>query len=223
MSSSAEVNYFYSVPIMALEYRDIGCGEPPMSNGDAAGVKQDPALEEIVLTAAELAERIRRERAEASRQVEERLRKEYEPKLHGEHGRVSKALAAFETERDAYFSRVEAEVVQLALAIAAKILHREAQVDSTLIAALVRVALERMREGSSVTVRVSPAQAVHCKQYFSKHANLANIQITSDPALADCDCILETELGVTDVGLAAQLKEVEHGFFDLLALKPVSR
>ena len=46
--------------------------------------------------------------------------------------------------------------MQLALAIAAKILHREAQVDPMLVAALVRMTIEKMREGSSVTVRVGP-------------------------------------------------------------------
>jgi flagellar assembly protein FliH len=32
---------------------------------------------------------------------------------------------------------------------------------------------------------------------------------------------LETELGTTNFGLDTQLKEVEQGFFDLLALRPV--
>ena len=57
-------------------------------------------------------------------------------------------IAGFEAERSDYYARVEAEIVQLALAIAAKILHREAQVDPMLVAALVRMAVEKMREGS---------------------------------------------------------------------------
>ena len=39
--------------------------------------------------------------------------------------------------------------------------------------------------------------------------------------LSDHDCILETELGSANFGLDTQLKEVEQGFFDLLALRPV--
>jgi flagellar assembly protein FliH len=35
--------------------------------------------------------------------------------------------------------------------------------------------------------------------------------------------VLETEMGVTNFGLDTQLKEVEQGFFDLLALRPVTR
>jgi flagellar assembly protein FliH len=44
-----------------------------------------------------------------------------------------------------------------------------------------------------------------------------------DPQLTDQDCLLETELGTANFGLDSQLKEVEQGFFDLLALRPVSR
>jgi flagellar assembly protein FliH len=32
--------------------------------------------------------------------------------------------------------------------------------------------------------------------------------------------VLETELGTANFGLDSQLKEVEQGFFDLLALRP---
>jgi flagellar assembly protein FliH len=35
--------------------------------------------------------------------------------------------------------------------------------------------------------------------------------------------MVETELGIANFGLDTQLKEVEQGFFDLLALKPVNR
>jgi flagellar assembly protein FliH len=34
------------------------------------------------------------------------------------------------------------------------------------------------------------------------------------------DCLLETELGVANFGLDTQLKEIEKGFFDLMALRP---
>jgi flagellar assembly protein FliH len=35
--------------------------------------------------------------------------------------------------------------------------------------------------------------------------------------------VLQTELGSANFSLDAQLKEVEQGFFDLLALRPASR
>jgi flagellar assembly protein FliH len=35
------------------------------------------------------------------------------------------------------------------------------------------------------------------------------------------DCVLETSLGSANFSINAQLKEVEQGFFDLLAQRPV--
>jgi hypothetical protein len=47
----------------------------------------------------------------------------------------------------------------------------------------------------------------------------ARVEVVEDAALSEHDCLLETELGTTNFGLDTQLKEVEQGFFDLLALK----
>jgi flagellar assembly protein FliH len=169
----------------------------------------------------EFAKHIQRERAEAVQQTEQRLRGEYEQKLDAERSIILTAISDFETQRDQYFARVEAEIVQLALAIAAKILHREAQVDPMLVATLVRMAVDKLREGSSVTVRVGAGQVSRWKEYFAGQPNCARVQVIEDAELSDHDCLVETELGVANFGLDTQLKEVEQGFFDLMALRPV--
>jgi len=87
----------------------------------------------------------------------------------------------------------------------------------------VRLALEKLREGSSVTVRVGPGRAHRWKEYFAGPPNAARVAVVEDAELSEHDCLLETELGVANFGLDMQLKEVEQGFFDLLALKPVNR
>ena len=88
--------------------------------------------------------------------------------LEAEAAKIRQTLELFKVEKKDYFSRVEAEVVHLALAIAAKILHREAQVDPLLVAALVRVAVDKLHAGSSVSVRVSPATAEKWRSYLGK-------------------------------------------------------
>jgi flagellar assembly protein FliH len=92
-----------------------------------------------------------------------------------------------------------------------------------LVAALVRMATEKMREGSSVTVRVGPGRGKQWKEYFDRQTSAAQIEVTEDAALSENDCVLQTELGAANFGLDTQLKEVEQGFFDLLALRPVNR
>jgi flagellar assembly protein FliH len=144
-------------------------------------------------------------------------------KLQAARAPIAASVREFEVQRADYFSRVEAEVVQLSLAIAAKILHREAQVDPMLVATLVRMAAEKLREGSRVVIRVAPRRVAQWREYFATQTSSAALEITGDAELSEQDCLLETELGTAHFGLDAQLKEVERGFFDLLALRPVSR
>jgi len=209
---------------MALEYRDLAAFS---ASGGAAGRSLGTRFADGngrshvdgLLSKAEADERIKLARAEASLQA----RQEYEQKLEAARTSIAAALRAFETERSEYYARVEAEVVQLALAIAAKILHREAQVDPMLVAALVRMATEKMRDGSSVTVRVGPGNGKRWKEFLDRQSGTARIEVVEDGGLSDKDCVLETELGSTNFGLDTQLKEVEQGFFDLLALRPGNR
>jgi flagellar assembly protein FliH len=80
-----------------------------------------------------------------------------------------------------------------------------------------------MRENSSVTVHVGPGRGGEWKRYFGGFPNLTRVEVVEDPQLSSHDCVLETELGSANFGLDSQLKEVEQGFFDLLALRPANR
>jgi flagellar assembly protein FliH len=214
-----------STPVAALQYRDMSAHK----SRDAAVHAESPAAteeergkdqEELALSDGQLASRIERERADAAFQTEQRLRAEFEQKLVAARAPIAAMIAGFEEERSHYYAQVESEIVQLALAIARKILHREAQVDPMLLAALVRLAVEKMREGSSVTVRVAPARCASWRQYFDGAPSVTHVEVAEDAQLGDLDCVLETELGSANFGLDTQLKEVEQGFFDLLALRP---
>ncbi len=74
-----------------------------------------------------------------------------------------------------------------------------------------------------MTVRVSPGRVQRWQEYFAGQAHVARIEVVEDAELSEHDCLLETELGVANFGLDTQLKEVEQGFFDLLALRPESK
>jgi flagellar assembly protein FliH len=222
---SSDIGSIYDVA--SLQYRDIA-GRPgsegihPMEMNDRQGNANRGAAEKA-RSEAELAARIAKEKAEAVAQAELRVRQEMEQKLHAAQAAIAKNIQEFSDQRNEYFTKVEAEIVQLALSIAAKILHREAQVDPMLVATLVRMAVERMRDQSVVTVRVATGRAATWAQYFAGKPNLAHVQILEDAQLGPSDCVLQTELGSANFSLEAQLKEVEQGFFDLLALRPVNR
>jgi flagellar assembly protein FliH len=144
----------------------------------------------------------------------------FEEELSQERKRVADLTLEFQRQRQDYYAKVEIELVHLALAIAAKILHRESQIDRMVVAGLVKVMIERLQQKTNIVVRVRPDDAESWRHSFHEHAN---VQIVEDFTLPSKACLLETELGVADMGLDAQLKEVEQGFFDLLAQRPESK
>jgi len=136
---------------------------------------------------------------------------------------VDAALAGFSRDRAQYYQQVETEVVQLALAIARKVLHREAQLDPLLLAGMVRITLEKMENATQVVVRVNPRQGSECRSYFAQHMESGKLlEVVEDPAVETDHCVLQTALGTTEIGVEVQLKEIEQGLFDLLAKRPVS-
>jgi|ERR1700690_643273 len=137
---------------------------------------------------------------------------------------VGKALAGFDKEREEYFNRVEPEVVQLALAIAKKILHRESQIDPLLLTGLVHVALEKLDAGTRVRLRVGPSDIHFWNEYFARSGEgQLTPELVGDSSLQQGECAVETEVGSTQISLETQLKEIEQGFFDLLEQRPRTR
>lgn len=224
ISYSDAVELGSGVPFPSYSYRDMSA--PVLSKADEAmlvdckaGQKGKLQLENS-LSPEEIEEAIKRARVGAVRETEERLRKEYEARSSEEASKILKAVERFQDEQKNYFSSVESEVIQLALAIAAKILHREAQVDPMLVAALVRVAVEKLHDVSSVTVRVAPSKVEKWREYMLNLQNGSAVEVVEDAQIEPDDCVLETSLGTANFSVDAQLKEVEQGFFDLLAQRP---
>ena len=226
-STSCNPTVFNSaaLPVAALEYPEVGFGPPELfadpSTAELGSAQQSPA--KASMSDEELALRLQQTSAEASARTAELLRREHEKKLEEERARLSETIASFEQERAAYYAQVEPELVHLILAVAEKILHREAQVDRMLVAALAKVAVENLQQRSHVVLRVSPERCAAWREYFASQLAGTNVEVLEDSQLDGNGCVLETELGTANIGISAQLKEIERGFFDLLAKRPEPR
>ena len=152
---------------------------------------------------------------------EARARAAFEKKLADVRSEISVALREFTVQREAYFLHVESEVVQLALSIARKILHREAKIDPLLLTGVVRVALESVNDGTQVRVRTNPDEIRFWREYFDQAEDISpKPELIGDTSLEAGTCILETDLGSTLVSFDTQIKEIEQGFLDLLEHRP---
>jgi flagellar assembly protein FliH len=140
--------------------------------------------------------------------------------IERQRAQVVRAVEEFRAAREEYFGGVEAEVVKLALAIAARVLHRETQVDPLLLEGAVRVALEKMAERTGVVLRAAPMDVEAWERVFQGMDADDRPRIRGDASLDRGECVLETKMGTVELGVKAQLEEIEKGFFDLLSHRP---
>jgi flagellar assembly protein FliH len=158
-------------------------------------------------------------RSEARAEARLEWKQELEGRIVEERMVVLKACEEFVRERARYFAGVEAEVVKLALAIAARVLHREAKLDPLLLTGVVRVALEKVAEDSATVLRVPVGATEMWREVFSMSPE-SSLQVVGDERLSAGECVLDTNVGRVELGVAAQLEEIERGFFDLLQQRP---
>jgi flagellar assembly protein FliH len=186
------------------------------------------SLPDLAIRARELEAKLEQREKQFSRQLEAATREALEKSremARGEEaawrtqcaGQLAEALADFRARRDDYLARVEQEVVHLALAIAERILHREANMDPLLLAGAVRVALGQLADSTQVRLRVPAEQREMWSEMLRLMPGLPlRPEVVADPELRACEAMLETNLGRVDLGVRAQIGEIERGFFDLL-------
>jgi flagellar assembly protein FliH len=242
-SESAEVAANH-IAVQDVPTRMLSLGERSVSRLEFHALNHKAAVTEVVTDAASqetegrlkedmaaLDERLRSQMEETSLRVKTArsearadARREWEKELEEIISRertaaVLKAHEEFRRESSKYFASVEAEVVKLALAIAARVLHREATLDPLLLAGAVRVALDKVAKGSTTVLRVAPSEVELWREAFSGDTE-SSVQVVSDEGLSPRECVLDTNVGQVELGVRAQLDEIERGFFDLLQQRP---
>jgi flagellar assembly protein FliH len=124
-------------------------------------------------------------------------------------------IESFAAERDKYLLAVEHEVVELALAVAARILRREAQMDPLLLTGAVRVALGQLSGSTQVRLHVPPGELDLWTETVALLPKLAvQPTVLAGAGMRLGDCRIKTDLGSVDLGIRSQLGEIERGFFD---------
>ena len=145
---------------------------------------------------------------------------EFAERITVERGRVLKTCEGFHRERQSYFAGAEGEVVKLALAIAAQVLHREVKLDPMLLRGVVRVALGKVSDESGTALRV-PVQDVEAWQNLIDDEEFPGVTVVGNARAEVGECVLETSVGRVELGVRAQLEEIETGFYDLLQQRPL--
>lgn len=128
---------------------------------------------------------------------------------------LSGIMARFDAERTRFFEQAEQQVARLALAVAGRILRREAEADPLLLTGAVRVALGQLCDSTQVSLRVPATDLDLWTETISHLPNLRiRPEVIADHAMHTGDCAIETSMGAADLGIDAQLDELERCLFD---------
>lgn len=182
-----------------------GSQAPPVAEAEATFSVSERARQVIAMVNAA--------RDETATAVREECTREFESAMAEAGERVAMLWAEYVRDRHAYFAEVERRVVELALAIARKVLAREAAVDAMHLTAVVRAALDRVQDESVSRLRVPVSAAADWRALFA-HGDV-RVEVVSDERLPAGTVRLETNVGQVELGVAAQLEEVELGFAKL--------
>lgn len=140
-----------------------------------------------------------------------------EKKLNILMQRYAESISEIDNLKTSLYSRVEREVVKLALEVAKKIVHREVQADPEIVQTLVKVALGHAALKSAVKVRLHPSDysniMKHRSALSSANAECREIELVSDKSIEQGGCLVQTECGDIDARIAEKFREVERSFF----------
>lgn len=143
---------------------------------------------------------------------ETRARAEAESALNVVQERVAQTARELSMLRSRLRREAESDVVQLALAIARRILHRELSIDPAAMQALVQVALGRLDRQEVHRVWVHPSQAAAVKQKLM--GECPQVEVVPDANRELGSLLFETNRGKLDASVNAQFEEIERGLTD---------
>ena len=128
--------------------------------------------------------------------------------------RLARAIEEIGGLRARLRAEAEADLVQLALAIARRVIRRELAIDPDALHGLILGALDKLAGQEISRVRVHPAHAALVTA--SLRQNSASAKVIADPSRPLGTVIFETQRGNLDASVDSQLQEIERGLADRL-------
>lgn len=185
--------------------------EQPSKAGPQEGEKRAAAAVAAPSIDARLAAAREEGRQEGMREGHARGREEGLETARNAASLLDKALRRIGDERQSLLAKAERDIVDLALAIASRVLRREVDVDRDLVTRVVTDALRRASPLEEVVVRVHPSDYAHIKSVPGLEARLGEIRhlvLVEDRRVSVGGCLVETGSGAIDARVETQLEEI---------------
>jgi flagellar assembly protein FliH len=193
---------------------------PP--EGDSAGRQlQSPSLEEaLARNEQRWREEVESARSEAWRQGLEEGKRQAAAQMEAALARLARSIEEIAGYKPRLRQEAERDVVDLAIAIARRILRREIQIDAEALLGLVKAAFEKAGQREITRVRVHPAHGAAVRACLGRIGAPEAIEVVEDPSLEAGAVVVETARGLIDASVETQLEEIGRGLADALQRRP---
>lgn len=169
----------------------------------------DREAEAILLSAREVAQQIEQEayregRAKGQQEAMDELQRRFEPL----DALLREACREVTAARQAIITNAEGGLIDLAIAVAERVLRSEVGARREAVVPIVRAALEAAGSRVVMAVRVNPSDIELLTEHRGELLGvLESARLISDPAIASGGCVVEVEGGLVDARLESQLQE----------------
>jgi flagellar assembly protein FliH len=126
--------------------------------------------------------------------------------------RVAQTIEELGGLRQTLIQETEREMVQLALTLARRVVHREVTLDPELAAALAHVALERLGTTTPATIRLNPEDYTVVAQDGARWGG-QTVTVVPDPSISRGGCLVDTAFGSVDATIERQFDELSRALF----------
>jgi flagellar assembly protein FliH len=116
-------------------------------------------------------------------------------------------------ERHKLMESAEPELVRLAVGIAERVLHQQIALDRGVVVEMAKVAIARLVEKESITVRVNPGDLERMKEHRDElldSGELKNFRVVEDQRVDRGGVLVETDGGTIDARISTQLNEAKR-------------
>jgi flagellar assembly protein FliH len=185
---------------------DCAVAEPASDPEETLAKAKGPSIEEIKENA------FQQGFAEGQRVGLESGAKKVDPAINSLH----QALVQLQNIRHEIHQEIEKEVVQLALAIAKKVVCHEVKTSRETIVCVAREALRRVDNPAKIKIKLNPEDLQLINDTKSELAqflhHVDNICLEAADSIQSGGCLIETDIGDIDARIEKQFQAIEESF-----------
>jgi flagellar assembly protein FliH len=146
-------------------------------------------------------------------------REKLESEIRACFEKLAATVAEIASLRSDTIHRAEADTVRLSIEIARRVLHRELSVDPSALEALIKAALEKLRQQEVYRVRVCPGDEKIMRSCLEQTGRGQAVEVVADPSQPRGGLFFEISRGALDASVDTQLREIERGLTDELRIR----